>query len=55
MKLQKECDEVAECVMLVLAGFCCDKAGDVGTGDSKGRDGEAGEVEAGDGEAAEGV
>ena len=28
MKLQNKCDEVAECVMLVLAGSCCDEAGD---------------------------
>ena len=50
MKLQNKCDKVAECVMLVLAGSCCDKAGDVET-----RDGEARDGEARDGEDAENV
>ena len=27
-KLQKKCDKVVGCVMLVLAGSCCDEAGD---------------------------
>ena len=37
-ELQKKCDKVVGCVMLVLTGSCCDEAGD----------GEAADDEAGD-------
>ena len=50
-KLQKKCDKVVGCVMLVLTGSCCDEAGDGEAADDEAADDEAADEEAGDDEA----